>query len=117
MNGIAAYRNYRARSASNEVAVGLLYREALRRVDLATSPEGRVAHLHHARSILLELRDALDPKGSVELVTRLRSLYDFCLVELGRAHRSPERLDYVRKVLLPLADGWDDMLAHRGVTS
>lgn len=114
MRGIAAYRTSSIKSASQADLVLLLYREALRRLQIADDllTQGRrtdaIGHLHHVREIVLELQGALDDAAAPELCARLRGLYGFCVHALIAAVDTGDgkRVRDVIGVLSALHDGW-----------
>lgn len=124
MNGIASYRSARVETASPLRVVVMLYQEVERRIELgATALEGgdsvaAAPHFQHAQQVLTELRCALVPvKGVEELVGNLDGLYRWCASELvaARVAKDAERARKVGKVLLPLLDAWNEVLA-KGLT-
>lgn len=114
MRGIAAYRTSSVKSASQPQLVLLLYREAMRRLQIAEEmlEEGRrmeaLPHLHHVREIVLELQGALDDSVAPELCGQLRGLYGFCVRALIAAVDAgePQRVRDVLGVLSVLHEGW-----------
>ncbi|MBX2796574.1 MAG: flagellar protein FliS [Myxococcales bacterium] len=111
LQGIDRYRQARA-DVSPEQLVTLLFREAVTRLSkletLDADDDAWIGDLHHVRSILLELRQALDPSADELLVTRLSELYTWCIDELLKAgkDRRAVTIEPVRKVLESLLEGW-----------
>lgn len=124
MNGIDSYRSARVETASPLRVVVMLYQEVERRIELGAvcldraDSVGAAPHFQHAQQVLTELRCALVPvQGVEELVGNLDGLYRWCASELvaARVNKDPERARKVGKVLLPLLDAWNDVLA-KGIT-
>lgn len=124
MNAIAAYRSRRVETASPLQILVMLYQELLRRIELGSLhlEAGRAndasAHFHHAREILGELLASLQPvEGAVDLVERLASLYIWCQAELVAAgrERDPARSRKVAECVMPILEGWTEVLAKGGV--
>lgn len=123
MNAIASYRNRRLETASPLQLVVMLYQELLRRIELGSmqlesgSPIEAVKHYHHAREIVAELLAALDPVEEAEaLVLHLSGLYKWTAAELIAAgrERDPARGRRVAEVLMPVLEGWTEILARGG---
>lgn len=119
MRQMSAYRSSHVASAPNSVIVGLLYDEALKRLDRADPAAGRAFtdDLAHVRAIVVELRNALDPSAAEDMVKRLASIYDFVFHELVLAgrERSRDRVGPVRAVLARLSEGWAAVREPAGV--
>ncbi len=115
MRSIGSYRSSHVQSAPNHVVVALLLAEAVRRINRARSavPTSRAFtdDLGHARAIIVELRNALDPTAAPQLVARLTALYDFTFHELIAAgkSRSVERLAACENVLMRLTEAWQQL--------
>lgn len=121
MNAIASYRTRRVDTASPLQLVVMLYQELLRRIELGSmqlesgSPVEAVKHFHHAREIVTELLAALDPSAESEaLVLHLSGLYKWTAAELIAAgkDRDPARSRRVAEVLMPVLEGWTEILAR-----
>lgn len=121
MNAIASYRTRRVETASPLQVVVMLYQELLRRIELgamqleAGSPVQAAKHFHHGREIVSELLAGLDPAGGdPALVLNLSGLYKWTAAELiaSTRDRDPARARRVATVLMPLLEGWTDILAR-----
>jgi len=113
MIGINRYRSNATQLASPVQLVMMLFETALRRLDKAEEKlvmdEGNpIEDLHRVREIVLELHDALDYDAAPEVCHTLAPLYRWMLSELvtAGAERSVERIQGVRRAILPLAEGW-----------
>lgn len=120
MNALAAYRSRRVETASPLQILVMLNQEMLRRIEIgATHLEaGRAVeatgHFHHAREILTELLASLAPApGAEALSSRLSDIYRWSAAELVVAGRDkdPAKARKVAEVLMPLLEGWSEVLA------
>lgn len=114
------YREADARSATPEKLLVLLYDklvrdlEEARRAHRAGDAARSVDRVHHARLIVTELAQALDPQQDPDLATDLASVYEFFLHEtaLYLADRDTTRLDHCLKVIGPLRAAWAEAADH-----
>jgi flagellar protein FliS len=112
--GHRQYREADVRSATPEKLVVLLYGKLTRDLEEARAAQaaGDVARgvdrAHHARLIVTELAQALDPAHDADLAADLAGLYEYVQHEttLYLADRDPERLVRCLRVVAPLRDAW-----------
>jgi flagellar biosynthetic protein FliS len=122
MRGIGRYKKSRVENAPQRQIVLMLFQEAVNRLTIAskkmeTEPSAEwLPHLHHVRSILLELIGALDDSAAPDLCPRLRSLYRWCMSEVIAAgrDRDPKHLKDTIRVIVPLMEGWKGALERLG---
>lgn len=121
MNAIASYKSRRVETASPHQILVMLYQELLRRIELGAShlekgeSSAALPHLHHARTILIELMGSLQPvEGAEALVGNLMGLYKWGINELVNAgrDRKPETARAVARAFEPLLDGWVESLVR-----
>lgn len=114
MNAIASYRRSQLENAPNEDLLVMLLNEAVRREELvaeaisAGDRIGRIAHVHVARAIFMELRMALDVNTPPELAIPLRDTYAWCVQALTEVAHTGDlvRLAQIQKVTALLEDTW-----------
>lgn len=113
MHAIQSYRARRAETASPAQVIVLLLQEGVRRLELAAQSmeqdKDPTPHLRVARDVVSELHAALGPvPGGEVLFDGLTRIYTWCASEIvvGGHLRSPEKLRSVRRVLIPLIEGF-----------
>lgn len=113
MNAVARYRSHQVRQATGVDLIQLLFAEASKRLVLAGRlPPGkaeRIAHLHHVRSIYVELARGLDRDAAPEFVDTVGPLYGWCMQQLiaaGVGEGADKALADVTRVTDTLTDAW-----------
>jgi flagellar biosynthetic protein FliS len=113
MNAIARYRNAQVRQAVGVELVQLLFAEAAKRLHQARTlkpgDSTRIAHLHHVRSIYLELLQGLDGEAAPDFVAQVAPLYRWCIdrtVAAGVGEGADTALHQVARVTDTLTDAW-----------
>ncbi len=70
--------------------------------------------ISRAQAIINHLLGSLDPQHAPELCQQLQALYLFCIGHLLKANleQSPDKINDVIRVLLPLRDAWVTAVAQ-----
>lgn len=116
---INAYKRVNAESnvalADPHKLVELLFESLLNNLGAAVSAlergdvKAKCEHIVIAVRILEEgLRSSLNTADGGDLAANLSLVYDFCVTRLTQANLSNDaaKMDEVRRVILPIADGW-----------
>ncbi|TVR60080.1 MAG: flagellar export chaperone FliS [Spirochaetaceae bacterium] len=126
-NPVHAYKEARVRTASQGRIIVMLYDEAIRQIDAAsTALEAQTRQLdvvHNAivkaQDVVTELMASLDFEKGGEISANLFRLYLFFREQLMDANvkKDPAPMVAVRELLAELRDAWEQIAATSSVTS
>lgn len=113
----AMYKNNQILTASPKRLIELLYEGAIKNIKLAELALDTVdfesvnRYSTKAQSIILELKNALNPKAGGEITEQLNQIYDFMFERLVSANieKQPEKFELVRKMLEELKTTWNEL--------
>lgn len=113
----AMYKNNQILTASPKRLIELLYEGAIKNIKLADLALDTVdfesvnRYSTKAQSIILELKNALNPTAGGEITEQLNQIYDFMFERLVSANieKQPEKFELVRKMLEELKTTWNEL--------
>ncbi|MGY3746501.1 flagellar export chaperone FliS [Vagococcus salmoninarum] len=113
----AMYKNNQILTASPKRLIELLYEGAIKNIKLAELALDTVdfesvnRYSTKAQSIILELKNALNPTAGGEITEQLNQIYDFMFERLVSANieKQPEKFELVRKMLEELKTTWNEL--------
>lgn len=113
----AMYKNNQILTASPKRLIELLYEGAIKNIKLAELAldtgdfESVNRYSTKAQSIILELKNALNPTAGGEITEQLNQIYDFMFERLVSANieKQPEKFELVRKMLEELKTTWNEL--------
>lgn len=116
-NGTAVYKNNQILTASPKRLIELLYEGAIKNIKLAelglttNDYESVNRHSTKAQSIILELKNALNPTAGGEISEQLNQMYNFMFERLVSANieKQPEKFELVRHMLEELKTTWNEL--------